>query len=519
MHRLALLLLALPALAADYDILIRNARVVDGAGNPWYRADVAIKDGKIAKIGTLPTASATKTIDAAGRVLTPGFIDVHTHIEAGIFLVPRADSFLRDGVTTLVTGNCGMSATNMKEFYDRLEKQGIGPNVTALIGHNAVRNEVMGSANRAPTAAEQTKMNAIVSQAVRDGAVGFSTGLWYVPGTYSKTPEVAAMAQAAKAAGAQVYATHMRDEGMTVEDAIREALEIGRQSSLPVQISHFKIIDKRRWSNSTKTLQMVEDARKEGMDVVVDQYPYTAASATMDIFFPRDVFADGPAAIHERLSSPASRKRIAAQMAKESGLRQGQADYAFAVIASFPEDRSLEGKSISEINLARGRKKTLADEIETIIDMRLKGRPAIVYHTMSDEDVDRIMRHPLSAVASDGSLVPFGETIPHPRNYGTNARVFAKYVRERHVLTLEDAVRKMTSLPARTFGLRDRGQIREGFAADLVLFDPDKVQDRAEFNKPHQYSTGFDFVLVNGAIAVEDGQPNTTRQGRALRHK
>ena len=518
MRTLSFLFLSLLAPAADFEVLIRNARVVDGSGNPWYKADVGIKDGRIARIGALPSATADRTIDAAGRVLAPGFIDVHTHIERAIFSVPRADAFLLDGVTTVVTGNCGGSAPDLKSFFSRLESSGIGINISSLVGHNTVRAAAMGSANRAPTAAELDKMRALVAQGMRDGAVGFSTGLWYVPGTYSQTKEVIELAKAAAPFGG-VYATHMRDEGVAVEDAIREAIVIGRESRLSVQISHFKIIDRRRWGNSIKTLRMVEEARREGLDVVVDQYPYTAASATIDIFFPRDVLADGPSAITERLTTPASRKRIAAQMATELTLRQGQPDYSFAYIADFPEDRSLEGKSISEINLARGRKKSLTDEIETLMDMRTKGRPYIVYHVMNDEDVDRIMRHPLTAIASDAGMVPFGETIPHPRNYGTNARVLARYVREKNIITLEDAIRKMTSLPARTFGFRDRGQVREGFAADLVLFDPARVQDKAEFNKPHQYSTGFDFVLVNGAIAVDDGKPNTTRQGRILRRQ
>jgi N-acyl-D-amino-acid deacylase len=316
-----------------------------------------------------------------------------------------------------------------------------------------------------------------------------------------------------------VYATHMRDEGVDVEQAIREALQIGKASGLPVQISHFKIIDRRHWGKSEKTLQMVEQARREGLDVVVDQYPYTAASATIDIFFPRDVLADGPSAIAERLTTPASRKRIAVQMATELTLRQGQPDYSFAVIATFPEDPSAEGKTISEINVARGRTKSLANEIETLMDMRVKGRPVIVYHVMNDGDVDRIMRSPLTAIASDAGMVPFGEGVPHPRIYGTNARVLGKYVRERGILTLEDAIRKMTSLPARTFGFQDRGLVREGFAADLVLFDPAVVQDRAEFSKPHQYSSGFDFVLVNGVVAVDGGKPNTVRPGRILRRQ
>jgi len=502
--------------AADYDVLIRGARVVDGTGNPWYRADIGVRAGRIAKIGALGGATADRVIDAADRIVTPGFIDVHTHVEQGIFRVPRADSYLMDGVTTLVTGNCGSSAMDMAEWFGRLTTTKIGPNIAALIGHNSVRTAAMGTANRAATPEELAKMRALVEHAMRDGAIGFATGLWYVPGTYAKTDEVVDLAKAAARFGG-VYATHMRDEGMSVEAAIDEALHIARASGLRVQISHFKIIDKRRWSNSTKTLAKVEQARREGLDVVVDQYPYTAASASIDIFFPREVLADGPSAIYERLTSPASRKRVAAEMKRDATLRQGQSDYAFAVIANFPEDRALEGKSISEINVAKGRPRNVDAEIETLIEMRLKGRPSIVYHTMSDEDVDRIMAHPLTAIASDGGLMPFGEGIPHPRTYGTNARVFAKYVREKRLLTLEDAVRKMTSLPARTFGMKDRGELREGFAADLVIFDPSKVADRAVFEKPHQYSTGFDYVLVNGVPVVEAGVANQARPGTLVR--
>lgn len=512
------LLAALSLTAADFDVLIRNARVVDGTGNPWYKADVGIRAGRIARVGALPNATADRVIDAANRVLAPGFIDVHTHIERGIFLSPRSDAFLYDGVTSVVTGNCGNSSTDLKDFFGRLEKAGIGMNISALIGHNSVRSAVMGQANRAPKPAELDKMKELVAQGMRDGAVGFSTGLWYVPGTYSQTGEVVELAKAAAAFGG-VYATHMRDEGVDIEAAIREAITIGRESRLPVQISHFKIIDRRHWEKSIKTLKMVEDARREGLDVVVDQYPYTAASASIDIFFPRDVLADGPSAIRERLTSPASRKRIAARMATELTLRQGHPDYSFAYIADAPEDRAIEGKNISEINLMRGRTKSLANEIETLMDMRTKGRPVIVYHVMSDPDVERIMRHPLTAIASDAGYVPFGEGIPHPRIYGTNARVLARYVREKGILTLEDAIRKMTSLPARTFGFRDRGEVREGLAADLVLFDPARVQDRAEFAKPHQYATGFDFVLVNGAVVIEDGKANTNRPGRILRRQ
>lgn len=509
-------LLSAALAAADYDVLIRGGRIVDGTGNPWYRGDIGVRGGRVVKIGTLGASTADRVIDAAERIVAPGFIDVHTHIEQGIFRVPRADSYLMDGVTTLVTGNCGSSATDLREWFGRLTSTKTGPNIAALIGHNSVRTAAMGTANRQATPDELAKMRSLVEQAMRDGAVGFATGLWYVPGTYAKTEEVVELAKTAAQFGG-VYATHMRDEGMSVEAAIDEALNIGRASGLRVQISHFKIIDKRRWSNSTKTLAKVEQARREGLDVVVDQYPYTAASASIDIFFPREVLADGPSAIRERLTSPASRKRVVAEMRSDATLRQGQSDYAFAVIADFPEDRTLEGKSISEINVVKGRPRNVDAEIETLIEMRLKGRPTIVYHTMSDDDVDRIMAHPLTAIASDGSLMSFGEGIPHPRTYGTNARVFAKYVREKRLLMLEEAVRKMTSLPARTFHMKDRGEVREGFAADLVIFDPAKVSDRAVFEKPHQYSTGFDYVLVNGVIVVDNGVANSERPGQIVR--
>ncbi|MBM3785328.1 MAG: D-aminoacylase [Acidobacteria bacterium] len=499
-----LLLLA----AADFDVLIRNARVVDGTGNPWYRADVGIRAGRIAKIGALPKATATNTVDAAGRVLAPGFIDVHTHIEAGIFRVARADAYLMDGVTTLVTGNCGASNTELGAWFNRLRKTGIGPNVAALIGHNSVRQAVMGDANRAPTADELRRMRELVARNISEGAIGFATGLWYVPGTYSQTAEVVELAKAAKG----VYATHMRDEGESVEPAIREAIRVGKEAGLNVQVSHFKIIDKRHWGGSTRTLAMIEQARREGLDIVVDQYPYTAASASIDIFFPREVLADGPSAVRERLSSPESKRRVVEEMRRNATLRQGQDDYTFAVIASFPEDRTLEGKRIPELSAD----KSLDGQIEALIQLRLKGRPSVVYHTMSDADVDRILAHPFTAIASDGGLVPPGESMPHPRNYGTNARILDHYVRQRNVLTLEDAIRKMTSLPARTFRMKRRGEIREGFAADLVLFDPAKVASKAEFTKPHQFSEGFDYVMVNGTFVVANGHPNSERPGQIV---
>ena len=514
--RLALLyFLALLLPAADFDILIRNARVVDGTGNPWLVADVGIKNGRIQKLGRLSGASADRVIDARRRVLAPGFIDVHTHIEGGIEKVPRGDNYLLDGVTTVVTGNCGGSKASLAAWFRELEKLGIGLNVASLIGHNTVRREIMGTANRRATPEEIQRMQALVEQGMRDGAVGFSTGLIYIPGTYSDTAEVVALAKAA-AKYDGVYASHMRDEGEKVLEAITEAVTVGREARMPVQLSHFKIDNRRLWGSSDKSLALVEKFRAEGIDVVIDQYPYNRSSTNLGITLPSWALADGSEKIAERLKDPATRGRIAKEMLEK--LQQlGHSDYSYAMVASFPPDRTIEGKTISEINVLRGREKSVANEVQTILDLMVKGGAQMVYHSMGDEDVERILRYPHTAIASDSGVREFGVGMPHPRSYGTNARVLAEFVRNRKVLTLEDAIRRMTSLPARTFRLRDRGLIREGMAADVVLFDPDKVQDKATFQQPHQYSEGFDYVIVNGKISVEEGKLTNSRNGQILR--
>lgn len=502
--------------AADYDLLIRNARVVDGSGNPWFRADVAVKSGRIAAVGNLPDATATRVIDAAGRVLTPGFIDVHTHVEGAVEKVPRGDNYLFDGVTTVVTGNCGGSELPVGAWFSKLEQMRLGLNVATLIGHNSVRREIMGTANRLATPEEITRMQTLVEQAMREGAVGFSTGLIYIPGTYSNTDEVVALARAAAKYNG-VYSSHMRDEGVKVMEAIEEAVRVGKEAGMRVELSHFKIDNKRLWGGSTRSLALVEKYRSEGVDVVVDQYPYDRSSTNLGITLPSWALADGRDQIQARLRDPETRKKIASEMA-DMLREKGQADFSYAAVASYKPERSYEGKTISEINVLRGRDKTVPDEIETILDMIAEGGAQMVYHSMGQEDVERIMRYPNTAVASDGGIREFGEGMPHPRSYGTNARVLAEFVRERKVLTLEDAVRRMTSLPARTFGFLDRGLIREGFAADLLLFDPAKVRDKATFTNPHQYTEGMDWVLVNGVAMVAEGNLTDARGGRVLRH-
>jgi N-acyl-D-amino-acid deacylase len=503
--------------AADFDLLFRNARVVDGSGNPWFRADVGVKNGRIAAIGALPAATATRTIDARERVLAPGFIDVHTHIEGAIERIPSAGNFVTDGVTTVVTGNCGSSEERLGDFLTRLEQRGVGINVASLVGHNTVRREVMGEANRPATADEIARMQALVERAMSEGAVGFSTGLIYIPGTYSTSDEVVALAKAAARHGG-LYASHMRDEGERVFEAIDEALRVGREAHMPVEISHFKIDVKRLWGASDKTLARIDQARSEGIDVVIDQYPYDRSSTNLGVTLPAWALADGQQQVRQRLTDPATRARVLKEMV-EQAKRQGHKDYAYAMVASCASDHSIEGKTITEINRQRGRKRGLKREAETILDLEADGGAQMVYHEMSEKDVTRILRYPNTAVASDGGVRAFGVGVPHPRAYGTNARVLSQYVREQQALPLEDAIRRMTSLPARTFGFRDRGLLREGYWADLVLFDPAAVRDKATFDKPHQYSEGFDLVLVNGQPVVEDGKITGARPGKALRHQ
>jgi N-acyl-D-amino-acid deacylase len=512
---LLLVVLAWPLCAADYDVLIRNARVIDGTGNPWFRADIGVKNGKIAAIGNLASASADKTIDAANRVVTPGFLDVHTHVEEGIEKVPRADNFLLDGVTTVVTGNCGGSKTDLATWFTALEQQGIGVNLASFIGHNSVRAAVMGTANRAATPEEIGKMQQLIEQEMRDGAIGFSTGLIYIPGTYSNTDEVVALAKASAKYGG-VYASHMRNEGEHVMEAITEAVQVGKETGMPVELSHFKIDNRHLWGTSDKTIALVEKFRREGVDVVVDQYPYDRSSTNLGVTLPSWALADGQDAIRERLTSPDSRARIAVEMQKNLE-RRGFPDYEFAMVAAFKADRSYEGKTISEITLMKGGAKTVAAQIDTILDMMLQGGAQMVYHSMGNDDVERILRYPNTAIASDGGVREFGVGVPHPRSYATNSRVLAEFVRKRNAITLEDAIRRMTSLPARTFRFKDRGMIREGYAADLLVFDPARIEDKASFQNPHQYSEGFDFVLVNGTPVVENGKLNDVRPGRILR--
>jgi N-acyl-D-amino-acid deacylase len=452
--RLALVLLVAPLLSAApgpaYDVLLQGGRIVDGSGNPWYVADVGIRDGRVAAIGRLDAAAAARVLDARGLVVAPGFIDVHAHVESGLDRRPTADNFLLDGVTTLVTGNCGGSAVDLEHFFGELRGTGLSLNLASLIGHNSIRREAMGTEERDPTAEELARMEALVDEAMRAGAVGLSTGLIYVPGTYAKTAEVVALARVAARHGG-LYASHIRSEGDAVFAAIEEAVDVGRQAGLPVEISHFKISNRRLWGQSARTIALVDQARAQGLDVTVDQYPYTASSTNLGTLLPSWALAGGNDAVTRRLADPATRKRIAHEMKDHIRRRNGRKRLDYAVVAACAWDRSRDGKSIAQINVEAGRRARLEDEIETVLDMVERGGAQMVYHSMDERDVERILRVPWAMVASDAGVVEPGTGMPHPRAYGTNARVLGRYVRERQTLRLEEAVRKMTSLPAQRF--------------------------------------------------------------------
>ena len=515
----------IPAQDTPIDLLIRNARVVDGTGSPWFRSDVAISNGRIVEIGVGLNLAARQTIDAAGRVLAPGFIDVHTHVESsdsrdGLQRLPRADNYLLDGVTTIVTGNCGGSEIDIAAWNESLT--GLGINVATLVGHNSVRRAVMGLDDRAPTMRELEQMQALVEQAMRDGAVGFSTGLLYVPGTYAKTEEVVSLAEVASQHGG-VYASHIREQGEKLHESIDEAVRVGREANMPVQISHFKIKGPARWGSIGDAIDLVESYRREGVDVVIDAYPYDRASSNLGINLPRWAVSGGTEEIASRIRDDETHARIVGDM-KTMLDDGGYPDYSFATVAQYSPEPTYIGRTISDINRLHERPGTADAEIETVLDMMIEGGEAgsiygasMIYHYMSMEDVNTIFRYPNAAVASDGTIMAYGRGQPHPRSYGTNARILADFVRDRKILTLEDAVRRMTSLPARTFSFHDRGIIRPGFTADLVLFDPAIVADKATFENPHQYSVGFDYVIVNGVAVVAEGEITDERSGRFVK--
>jgi N-acyl-D-amino-acid deacylase len=510
------LLLPAPLPAATFDVIIRHGRVVDGTGNPAYFADVGIRNGRVTRIGQI-AAKATTEVDARGMIVAPGFIDVHTHAD-DIVRFPLGENFLRMGVTTVVVGNCGGSTTNVGRFFLEMERKKVSPNVATLIGHNTVRERAMGgSFDRVPTPEELAAMRRHVDQAMREGAVGLSTGLIYLPGVFSRTDEIVELAKAI-APYEGIYASHMRYEDAQIFDALSEVFRVAREAGVRAEVSHIKLSGERAWGKAYEVLEFIEKARASGLDITQDQYAYTASSTTMRQLIPDDAFDGGKKKFVEIIADPVKKADLVSRM-KQKIKARGREDYAYAVIASYRHDRSLNGLNIVEATKRVRGADSLEDQIEMILEIEKNGSASGVFHGMSEADLKIFMQHPNTMIACDSGNRDFGKDVPHPRGYGNNARVLGRYVRESGVLRVEDAVRKMTSLPANTFRMEQRGQICQGFWADIVVFDPATVTDPATYSDPHHYATGIPFVLVNGRLVIENSVHTKARPGMALRHR
>lgn len=503
----------------SYDLLITGGTVIDGTGSPGYRADVAVRGDRIVRISRsrLPAPSTGRVIDAAGRVVAPGFIDLHAHLDP-LLRLPGAESMARQGVTTALGGPDGSAPWPLTTYLDSAAAKGLGINVAFLTGHNTIRRAVLGMADRAPTEPELARMRDLVARAMGEGAWGLSTGLKYLPGAFSKTDEVIALAQVAADSGG-IYTSHLREEGLGLIAAVTEAIEIGRRAHLPVVLTHHKAVGKPMWGASVRTLAMVDTARAAGVDVMMDQYPYTATHTGIGVLVPAWAMAGGDSAFFRRLGEPALRDSIVRGVVFNILNDRGGGDLAriqFSRVRWMPE---LEGKTLADWARQRGMAPSPENGAELVIEILRRGDASAIYHVLDDSDVDRIMRHPQTMIASDGRLAQPGEDHPHPRAYGTFPRVLGRYVRERRLLTLEQAVHKMTGMSAARLGLADRGRIAEGMIADLVVFDPATVADRATFEEPHQYPVGIDQVLVSGVAVVAGGRFTDARPGRVLRHR
>lgn len=517
-----------------FEFVLRGGTVIDGTGSPGRRADVAISGGRIVAIGNLDGLSADVDIDAAGQIICPGFIDLHSHADRGILKYRSAENYIRQGVTTLLCGNCGSSPTDIEKFFGELRDGGTGPNIAILVGHGSVRQAVLGRRNVVPDRKQLEQMKALVRRGMQAGAVGLSTSLRYGPGSYAGTEEIVVLAGEIRPFGG-FYATHMRDEGTRIVEALEEALVIGRQARVPVHISHHKISSASVFGLTRQTLARIDTARQAGIDVSLDQYPYGAGSGGVGLYVPQISLAGGLDAYRKRVADPKQRSRILAfvedllvrklYLADQSPGDDAHTRQALSriQIARARHDETLEGKDLVQVLDSRKKPITIRNGAELLIELVGHGVTGI-NHTLESQpggDVDRVMTYPHTAIASDGSVFEFGVGNPHPRSYGCYPRVLGHYVRKRRVLKLENAVRKMTALPARRLGWHDRGRLAVGAIADVTVFDPNTVTDKATFLKPHQHSVGITHVLVDGQFVLRNGKMTGRLPGRpvGLRNK
>jgi N-acyl-D-amino-acid deacylase len=497
-----------------YDLVLRGGRIVDGTGNPAWLGDVGIKGGRIAAVG-LVEGRANETLDVHGLIVAPGFIDAHTHADE-LTEQPLAENFVHMGVTTIIAGNCGDSARDIAKFFAAVQSTNVSVNAATLVGHSTIRRVAMGgSFDRPPTEAELACMKAMVGQAMEEGALGLSTGLIYPPGSFAKTEELVALAKVAAAHGG-IYATHIRNEGTGILNSLEEVFRIAREAGIRAEVSHIKLAGKAAWGRAAQVIAALERARAEGLDITQDQYVYTASSTGLSMLI-ADKYLEG-GKFKEHFANPQTKAAMVADM-KRRLKERGYDDYGFAFIADYKNDRSLNGLNVPEAAKRKRGSSSLDDQVELVLEIQANGGATGIFHGISEDDLRQFMLHPNTAFACDSGLRKLGEGVPHPRGYGNNARVLAHYVRELNLLRLEDALRRMTSLPATVFRLKDRGLLREGAWADLVVFDPAKVQDNATYDDPHHYATGFAYVLVNGVPVVKADQHTGARPGQPLRHQ
>lgn len=544
---LVLLLFSTCGLGQQYDLLIRNGRVVDGSGNPWFYADVGIRGDRIAFVGRAPeSARAQRTIDAHGLIVAPGFIDMLDQSEWSLLIDQRAVSKLTQGITTGITGEGGSIAPqnertlpelrdflehfhltvdwrDLDGYFRRLEKQGSGINLGTYVGAAQVREAVIGDADRAPTPDELSRMQALVEQAMQQGAMGVSSSLIYAPGNYAGTEELVALAKVAARYGG-IYASHIRNEGDREAEALEEAFRIAREANIPVEIWHLKVSGRQNWGKMGEVIAAIERARARGLDITADQYSYTASATSLGATIPPKYHEGGTQAFVARLKNPEVRAAIHRSLSNGAGnienMWRGTGGPQGILVTSVLDSalKRYEGKTVAQIAQEEHK-----DPLDALMDLVIAGKDNVgaVYFSMSKNDVRLAMQQPWVSVDTDAGAVapdgPLSESKTHPRAYGTFARILGRYVREQHALRLEDAIRKMTSLPAQRVKLKDRGLLRAGYFADIAIFDPEKVLDLATFEDPHRPSVGIEYVLVNGVLSLEHGKLTGQFGGRPLR--
>lgn len=509
---------AAPAAArqAGYDLVLRGGTVVDGTGSPGFRADVGIRGERIVRVARegLPPGSGTVELEAEGLVVAPGFIDNHAHIQTTIHRHPLAENFVRQGITTILASlHSGDQPYPLREYMERIE---VAPNIGFFAGHSWVRTHVIGNDDRAPSAGELDRMRGLVDEAMQDGALGLSTGLVYVPANFAETEEVIELAKVAARHGG-IYVSHMRDEATGLLESVAELIRVAEEGGLPAQINHHKAVGATQWGWSERTIAMIDSANARGLDIKHDLYPYTASSTSSNVLFPQWALAGPRGSFTQRVNDPETRARIEAEMRDIFEKERGGGDLAriqFRTVGSMPE---YDGKTLADLARDRGLPNTLESGIQLAIELQLAGGFSAIYHAMDEADVIRILQHPLAMIETDGDPVAYGFGYPHPRSYGSFPRVLARYVRELEAISLEEAIRRMTSLSADQVGQHERGRVQEGMFADLTVFNPETIQDRATFEDPHQYSVGIHHVVVNGVPVLQDGVLTGARPGQVLR--